>query len=213
MAQTKLLRTITVTGQGVERIPTTLTNVSLGVEVQGETASGVQQEAARQSSSVVRYLRAHQVEKLETTGIRLNPICCDRNNNSVQHLTRYSATNTVNFRLNSEQAGTVLDGAVKAGATRIDSVSFMASDSANAQAQQQALQKAAQDAQKQADTVLSSLHLTRKEVVSIQVNGAITPQPLVRQYENSRSSGASTVTPVIGGEQEVDAAVTLQISY
>ncbi len=45
LAQTKLLRTITVTGQGVERIPTTLTNVSLGVEVQGKTASGVQHDA------------------------------------------------------------------------------------------------------------------------------------------------------------------------
>lgn len=160
----------------------------------------------------MRYLRAHQVEKLETTGIRLNPICCD-NNNSVQHPTRYSAINTVSFRLNSEQAVTVLDEAVKAGATRIDSVSFVASDSAIAQAQQQALQKAAQDAQRQADTVLGSLHLTRQEVVSIQVNGASPPQPLVRQDETNRSREASAVTPVIGGEQEVDAAVTLQISY
>lgn len=212
LAQEKLLKTLTVTGQGVERIPTTLTNVSLGVEVQGKTASGVQQEAERRSSTVVTYLRARQVERLETTGISLNPIYSD--NNNVQHLTGYSATNTVSFRLNTEQAGTVLDEAVKAGATRIDSVSFVASDSAIAQAQQQALQKAAQDAQRQADAVLGSLHLTRREVVSIQVNGASPPQPLVRQYEaKANAVGTAAPTPVIGGEQKVDAAVTLQISY
>lgn len=212
LAQEKLLRTLTVTGQGVERIPTTLTNVSLGVEVQGKTASGVQQEAERRSSTVVTYLRTRQVERLETTGISLNPIYSD--NNNVQHLTGYSATNTVSFRLNTEQAGTVLDEAVKAGATRIDSVSFVASDSATAQAQQQALQKAAQDAQRQADAVLGSLHLTRREVVSIQVNGASPPQPLVRQYEaKANAVGTAAPTPVIGGEQKVDAAVTLQISY
>ncbi len=212
LAQEKLLRTLTVTGQGVERIPTTLTNVSLGVEVQGKTASGVQQEAARRSSAVVTYLRAYQVERLETTGISLNTIYSV--NSRVQHLTGYSAINTLSFRLNTKQAGTVLDGAVKAGATRIDSVSFVASDSAIALAQQQALQKATQDAQRQADAVLSSLHLNRREVVSIQVNGASPPQPLVRQYEaRTNAVDIAAPTPVIGGEQKVDAAVTLQISY
>jgi len=210
-AQEKLLRTITVTGQGVERIPTTLTNVSLGVEVQGKTASAVQQEAARRSSDVVTYLRSRQVERLETTGISLNPIYS--NDNNMQRLTGYSATNTVSFRLNTEQAGTVLDEAVKAGATRIDSVSFVASDSAIAQAQQQALQKATQDAQRQADAVLGSLNLTRREVVNIQVNGASPPQPLLRQYAASAPSVARAATPVIGGDQQVEAAVTLQISY
>jgi uncharacterized protein YggE len=212
LAQEKLLRTLTVTGQGVERIPTTLTNVSLGVSVQGQTAFGVQQEAARRSSAVVTYLKSHQVERLETTLISLNPI--DSDNNSVQHLTGYSATNTVSFRVDTKQAGTVLDEAVKAGATRIDSVSFVASDSATAQAQQQALQKATQDAQRQADAVLGSLHLTRREVVSIQVNGASPPQPLVRQYEaRANAVNKAAPTPVIGGEQQVDAAVTLQITY
>jgi|GEM_PF-2925210 len=40
IAQERLLRTLTVTGQGIERIPTTLTRVQLGVEVQGKTATG-----------------------------------------------------------------------------------------------------------------------------------------------------------------------------
>lgn len=133
------LRTITVSGRGVERIPTTLTNVRLGVEVQGKTAQGVQQEVARRSSTVVALLRSRKVEKLQTTNISLNRIY---SNNNMQRLTRYSATNTVSFRLDTERVGTLLDEVVKAGATRIDDISFVASDNAIAAAQRQALQEA-----------------------------------------------------------------------
>ena len=73
IAQEPLLRTLTVTGQGSETIPTTLTQVQLGVEVQGRTAEEVQQEVARRSAAVVDLLRSRRVEKLETTGIRLSP--------------------------------------------------------------------------------------------------------------------------------------------
>ena len=73
IAQEKMLRTITVTGRGEESIATTLTLVRLGVEVQGKVAADVQQEAARRSSAVVDLLKSRNVEKLQTTGISLNP--------------------------------------------------------------------------------------------------------------------------------------------
>ena len=214
LTQEKLLRTLTVSGRGVETIPTTLTNVSLGVEVQGKTAQQVQQEVARRSSAVVTLLRSrNDVEKLQTTGITLNPIYSY--NNNVQRLTGYSATNIVSFRVNTaEQVGTLLDDAVKAGATRIDGISFVASDPAIAAAQQQALREATQDAQKQANTVLSALNFTAKEVVSIQVNSASPPEPLIRYRTQQDVSAASNVsTPVVGGEQLLEVSVTLQIRY
>lgn len=214
MAQEKLLRTLSVTGRGVESIPTTKTQVQLGVEVQGKSATGVQEEVARRSGAVVELLKArNEVEKLETTGIRLNPIYSYENNK--QQLTGYSATNSVSFRLPTEQAGTLLDDAVKAGATKIDGVSFTASEEAIAKVQKQALRKATQDAQQQADAVLSSLNLTQKEIVSIQVNGA-TPLPeprLPRQFSTTTKLAGDAVMAVVGGEQEVQASVTLQISY
>ena len=210
VAQEKVLRTVTVTGRGVESISTTKAQVQLGVEVQGKTATSVQQEAAQRSSAVVELLRSRNVEKLETTGIRLNPIYSYENN--VQRLTSYSASNTVSFRIPTEQAGMLLDDTVKAGATRIDGVSFTASEDAIAAAQKQALREATQDAQSQADAVLSSLNLTRKDIVSIQINNATPPTPMP-VLERAAFSIKAADTPVIGGEQEVEASVTLQISY
>lgn len=209
VAQEQRLRTLTVTGRGIEAIPTTQTQVRLGVEVQGKTAAEVQQEAARRSSAVVELLRSRQVEKLQTSGISLNPTY----NNNQRQITGYTATNTVTFRINTQSAGTLLDDAVKVGATRIDGVSFVATESAIEQAQKQALKKATQDAQSQADEVLSALNFKRGEILSIQVNGASAPPPVYRQIEDRSANVSFATTPVVGGEQEIQASVTLQISY
>lgn len=41
----RMLRTLTVSGRGTQEIPTTLSQITLGVEVQGKTAQEVQKEA------------------------------------------------------------------------------------------------------------------------------------------------------------------------
>ncbi len=209
----KLWRTLTVNGRGTQEIPTTIAQVSLGVEIQGKTAQEAQQEAARRSSAVVAFLKNQNVDKLQTTGIRLNPVYSY--NNNVQRITGYAATNTVSFRIPIEQTGTLLDGAVKAGATQIEAVSFVANDEAITRAQNDALAEATQDARQQANAVFSALGLSPKEVVSIQINNATPPpRPLLMRGGNLKLENAADVsTPVVGGEQEVEASVTLQISY
>ncbi|NMG18966.1 SIMPL domain-containing protein [Brasilonema bromeliae] len=211
----RMLRTLSVNGRGMETIPTTLSQVSLGVEVQGKTAQQVQQEAARRSSAVVALLKSRNVQKLQTTGITLNPVY--NYDNKVQRITGYAASNVVSFRIPTERAGTLLDEAVIAGATQISGISFVATDEAITLAQQQALKKATQDAQQQAQAVLSTLGFQPKEVVSIQVNGASAPpppRPLLDAAELGRlTTKQNAATTIVGGEQQVEATVTLQISY
>ena len=212
MAQEKVLRTVTVTGEGIERIPTTLAQVQLGVEIQGKTATEVQEQVAKRTTAVVEFLRSRRVEKLQTTGISLQQNYQFTNNE--RRLVGYIGTNTVNFRLKTEEVGSLLDEAVKAGATRIDGVSFAATEEAIASAQKQALRRATEDAQQQGNAVLDALNFTPKEVVSIAINGANVPQPRMLQADGlSRAAAAPFASPVIGGEQTVQASVTLQISY
>lgn len=205
-------RTLTVTGQGSESIPTTLSQVTLGVEVQGETAEAVQAEAARRSSAVVELLRSRNVTKLQTAGLFLNPTY-DYSNNSPK-ITGYTATNTVSFRVPTEQAGALMDDVIRAGATRIDGITFVADDTAIATAQQQAIREATQNARSQANAAFEALGLTPGDVVSVQVNGSNPPPPMP-MYGGAlaRASADAAPTPVIGGEQEVQASVTLEISY
>jgi uncharacterized protein len=210
-AQEKGLRTLSVSGRGLENIATTIAVVRLGVEAQGKTANEVQEQVARRSTSVVNLLKARGVEKLQTTGINLSPVY--RYDNNTQTLTGYSASNLVSFRIANDKAGALLDDAVQAGASRIDGINFTATDEAIAAAQKLALRKATQDAQQQADSVLSALNLTRKDIVGIQINGAASPPPMLLQRADAGFAASKAQSPVIGGDQQVEGSVTLQISY
>jgi uncharacterized protein len=210
----RIYRTLTVSGQGTENIQATLAQVQLGVETQGKESQKVQQEVAQRSAAVVNFLKSRGVEKLRTTGINLNPIYSYANNK--QTLTGYQGSNNVTFRVATDKAGPILDEAVKVGASRIDGISFTATEAAIAAAQKEALRKATQEAQAQAQAVLSSLNLNQKEIVGIQVNNASAPPPIpvmARAQSLDTSSVAKVPSPVEGGEQEVQASVTLQISY
>ena len=213
-AQERALRTLTVSGRGVESIAATLTQMDLGVEVQGKNANEVQQELGRRSTAVVNFLRSQNVDKLQTSGIRLVPVYEYGSRNNTQELKFYRGINTVSFQVTPDRSGQILEGAVQAGATVINGVGFTASDAALTQAQQQALRLATQDAQRQADTVLAALNLTRQDVVNIQINNATFPRQMLLR-EEMITGGSTDYVPqaVIPGEQKVEASVTLTISY
>jgi uncharacterized protein len=210
----KPTRTLTASGRGIVTIPTTLSQIRLAIEVSGKTPTSAQQEAARRSTQVVNYLKAQRVDKLQTTGISLNPTYIYPNG-STPKITGYSATNSISFRVTTDRAGEILDTAVKNGATRIDGVSFVASEQAISTAQLQALKQATQDAERQADAVLGTLNLKRKEVIGIKIDSASSPTPIPIAADMMRQTVAKAVstTPVVGGEQQVEAAVTLDIGY
>jgi uncharacterized protein len=205
-------RTISVTGQGSYAIPTTLTQVNLGVLVEAPTAEAAQQQAAQQSSAVVEWVRSQNVDNLQTTGISLYPqynYVDDR-----QVLRGYQATNSISFRTATDRAGAIIDEAVRVGATQIDGVSFVAEDEAVAEARQRALELAVQDAQRQADTVLAALGLSRQEVLNISIGSMNVPPPSpLAQNARLTSADEAAKTPIIGQEQTVMADVTLQIRY
>ncbi|GAB4532501.1 MAG: SIMPL domain-containing protein [Pleurocapsa sp.] len=204
-------RVLTVTGEGKVIIPTTLTQIILGVEVRGETTTTVQQGVAEKSQQVVNFLRSREVQELKTAGISLQPTY-DYNNG--QKLIGYVGTNSVSFSLETSKIGDLLDEAIKVGATRIDQINFTATDTAIDTAQNQALQAAVRDAQAKAEAVLSALNFSTQDTIGIQINGTTMPQPIARNLEaDSFAKNSEATTPVIGGEQTIFETVTLEITY
>jgi uncharacterized protein len=211
----KPARTLTASGRGTVTIPTTLSQIRLAIESTGKTPDSAQQEAAKRSTQVMNYLKTQQVDKLQTTGINLNPTYTYPTGGNPK-IVGYTATNSISFRVTTDRAGKILDAAVNKGATRIDGVSFVASDRAIEVAQIQALKQATQDAQRQADAVLETLNLKRKEVTGIQINSNSSPMPIPvapAAMMGAKLADMASTTPVVGGEQQVEAAVTLDIGY
>ncbi|ESA36200.1 membrane protein [Leptolyngbya sp. Heron Island J] len=211
-AQEPIARVLTVTGEGSESTPATLARVQMGVTAQGENAEAVQQEIAQRSAAVIELLRSQNVDQLQTTGIRLNPQYNYDGNQP--RITGYTGSNTVSFQMPTDEVGTLLDDAIATGANQINSVSFVAADDAIDAARDTALQEATADAQAQADVVLQSLNLSAQEIVGIQVNNANPPMPIPFAAQARLADAVSeATTPVEGGEQTVNARVTLQIRY
>ena len=203
-------RTLTTNGRAIVSIPTSLTQVQLGVEIQAPTARDAQEETARRANAIVNLLEGKQVEKLQTTGIRLSPVYKYENNEQI--LTGYSASNVVSFRIETERAGATIDAAVRAGATRIDGLSFVATPEAIDAARKQALREATLDARAQAKEVLSALGLTEREINRIIIN-ADSPAPILQLETAVARASDFAESPVRGGEQQIFASVTLEIIY
>jgi uncharacterized protein len=126
----------------------------------------------------------------------------------------------VRFQIDPAAIGSLLDDVVKAGATRVDGVTLVASDEAIEAAQDQAIERATQQAHRQAKAALGALSLASQEVVSIQINGAA-PNPMANELMQQRMAmdgvGMKTVsamsTPIVAGEQRIQASVSLQVRY
>ncbi|MBD2533930.1 SIMPL domain-containing protein [Nostoc flagelliforme FACHB-838] len=200
-----------VTGRGEVTVPTTLTEVQLGIQVQGKTATEVQEEVARRSTAVVDVLQNLGAQELQTTSIQLNPVFSFAD--GTQTLTGFEGLNTLQFELPTDQSGAAIDTAIQAGANVIQNISFTASDEALQQARLQVLSEAVKDAQAQAQAVFSTLKLTPGEIIDIDINSSdnFSPSPLVFNADRAFAAGAST--PIIGGLQSVEASVSLDILY
>ena len=196
-------RVLQVTGRGVITIPAQLAEVDLGVELRGNNANQVQMEIAQRMDKIISTLRQKSVDKLTTTGVQLFPIYGER-----QQVLGFIGRNTVRFQLPIAQTGAVLDALVAQGVNQINRLSFVANEATLEQGRMQALQAAVQDAQKQAQTVLQALQLTPKEVVQITILGSSIPAPRSFELAELRAS-----TPIVGGEQTVQAQVQLTIRY
>ncbi|MEI6381506.1 MAG: SIMPL domain-containing protein [Cyanobacteriota bacterium ELA615] len=204
-------RTLTVTGVGIKKIATSITQIEISVEIQDKSATKTQQEMARRTNSVLDFLRSRKVEQLQSKEIRLEPNY--QYNNNKREMVGYIGTNAVSFRTTPEQLGTILDGAVNAGATSINGLSMTASEEVIISAQKKALELATIDAQQKAEVIFKTLNLKPKEVSNIQINSSAQIYNGGAPRYAMSADKVSSNTTIIGAQQDIEATVTLQISY
>ncbi|NJN60470.1 MAG: SIMPL domain-containing protein [Coleofasciculaceae cyanobacterium RL_1_1] len=202
---------LTVTGQGRIAIPATIAQVSLGVEIRARTAEDAQAQAAAASEAIVSYLKSQNVDQLQTQGIQLAPVYT--NDDGRSRISEYMASNIVSFRVETEAVGEIIDEPSAEGATRISGLSFVGSDQEIATARSAALRAATLDAREQADVVLDTLGLAARSIGQIYI-GYSTPMPTTSIRNEAAAYGDfMSRSAVEGGEQMIEASVTLEILY
>jgi uncharacterized protein len=209
-------RLLEVTGQGKIILPAAHAVLTMGVEGRAVTAACRWAWAAVRAAAVVQYLKAQKAQKLFTSGVSLSPQFEYRQNGEAPVLKGYLATNTVSARFPVAAAGTVMDGAVNAGASTIQDVAFLAEESQVEKARLDALAKAVQDARVQGDAVLAALGMKAREIHSMEVSHVSPPiQPKIqgRMADLAVMSSESAQSPVLGQEQTVVGYALLKIAY
>ncbi len=169
-------RVIIVTGQGsVEATPDRAT-VSLGIEAVRSTAQDAQDRASGVMEQIVRHVAALGIprERIQTAAVGLFP----QRKPGESQITGYEAINRISITMDDlSLPGRVIDAAVAAGATSVDSLMFGLRDPSVYHSR--ALRLAVQSAQASATVIaaqagLGPLHLVRIEEVGTTVHPRMT---------------------------------------
>lgn len=201
-----------VTGSGQVQVDTPIANVNLMIEAKANTAEQTQKQIAQKSQAVVNYLKLKQVKKLKTSSIQLSARYEYENNQ--QKFLGYQASYGLIFQADQNTVGTYLDELVKLGA-RVDSIDFSAEPQAIEQAKLKALELATLDATTKAKTVFGSLNLTMGKVIKIHIQDSQynpVQHRSMPMLAMAMKADAATTT-VVGGEQNINANVVLEVNY
>jgi uncharacterized protein YggE len=178
------------------------------IETRAENAAAATSSNADLTSRAIAAVReaAGASAELSTERFRVSPEYTRPDRDQPPRISAYAAVNALVVVLDAPgEVGRVIDAAVGAGANRIESLSFFASDTRQAYlaALEQAVERAMAEAQVMARASGGSLG----RVVSLSSNAV--GQPAVAAFEMQAMARADT--PIEVGDQTVGASVRLQI--
>jgi uncharacterized protein YggE len=202
--------TIQVTGQAQSSVPADRVRISFTVETEGRTAGDATEENARRMEAVMAAVRLVGVRgmEIETYGYNLSPEYeVSREGTGARAISGYRVQNNIRVTIPElDAAGDVLDSAVEAGANRIASLQFQASDTR--EAEMEALEKAVGSAREQAQAIASAMGVRLGMALEVQ-GGANAPGPFNPGGMMFRAA-AEASTPLEAGDQMVTASVTVK---
>jgi uncharacterized protein YggE len=201
--------TISVTGTGRVVLTPDTADVRIGVSVTAGTVKVARGRAAEAMTAVIASLRSAGIAEkdIQTATLSLQPTYDYSSQTTPPRVTGYNLTNVVAVTVrNLDVLGDAIDGAMAAGATSLDGVSFRVED--QAAAERQARQAAMAEAEAKAKTLADAAHVSISGVSSISESVAPVSYPI---YYGEMAGAKDVATPVLAGTTEV--SVTVAVVY
>ncbi len=200
---------IVVTGEGRVSVVPDVADLRLGVTIARLTVVEARQDAATTMASILAAVEAAAIPKADvrTSLLSVQPRY-DYRDGKPPELSGYELSNVVEVTVRDlAKLGDVVDGALKAGATSMDSLTFRLDDPAPAE--RQARVRAMANARARADVLAEAAGLSINGVASVIEGGAMPPPRPFAKAE--RMMAADAATPVESGS--LDVAVSVTVSY
>lgn len=200
--------TISVSGTGTVTISPDIADLRLGVMAQRKTVAEARAAAADAMTGVIAALKKAGIadRDITTAVLSLSPTY-DTTPSTTPRIVGYQLTNIVAVTIrNLDTVGPAIDGAMAAGATTMDGVTFRVSDPAGAE--RQAREQAMADAKSKAGQLASAAGVSIIGVSAISETSG--PQPWPVSYAGPLLEGGKA-TPVQPGTTDV--TVTVSVTY
>ena len=199
-------RTITVTGSGRASAAADRAEVRLGVQLSRPSAAEARRDGAALMDAVVAAVAAAGAgsDDVRTAQVALYPMY-EHDPGGRQRLAGYQLTNQVAITVRRlEDVGRILDEAIEAGASTVESLTFALAD--DRPLAREALAAAVADARARAEVLATAGSVRLGEVASIseKVGRSGPPGPMFARME-----AAAADTPVVPGDVEVAASVVV----
>lgn len=201
--------TIEVTGHGEVSVDPDQVQISFAVETEAESARDATSENAERMEAVMTALRDTDLEglRVETHGYNLQPRYrrADPNEPGANRIVGYQALNNVRVSVaDVSAAGPLIDAAIGAGANRVSSLAFLATDTE--QARLEALRLAVESARREAEVIAQAMGVPLGP--PLEVRG--TPAFVAPRQVRALAMSAAAVSPVEPTRQTVRATVTVR---
>ncbi|MFL6234999.1 MAG: SIMPL domain-containing protein [Thermoanaerobaculia bacterium] len=203
---------LTVSGTGQARVAPDEATVRLGVLAQAPTAREAQAQVNRSAQAVLDAIRKAGIpaERIQTTGLSLNPQYAEGRGNQGPRITGYQASNTVTVQVEDlAKVGPVIDAGLSSGANNLDGVDFGLRNDGPARAT--ALTEAVASARLKAEALARALRVRLVEILEVAEGGvSVSPPPSPFRGRMALAAEALPATPVSAGQVGVEASVTIR---
>lgn len=192
--------------------------VYIEIQSRGDTAQEAKEENAKVSDAVLDALYDSGIDKesIETSSYYLNEEQKWDKETEEYITTGYTLINILKVTTNDiENVGSIIDTAVNAGATGVNSVQFTLSRSKESEMKGEALALAAKKAQTKAENIVDAVDVTLAEIVSISESSYYSPYPWYARsvsYESMELAEEKSYDTEIS-PQELTVSGTVTLTY
>jgi len=205
-------KVISVTGTATTSTEPDLLVIQFGVDTQEKTAKEALNSNSVLMTQIVQSVKNAGISEDELSTSRLNimPIYDSYQDKETgrytQELVGYRVSNVLMVETsNLDSAADIIDGAVSAGANRVDNVSFTLSPAKQLQVKDDLIEKAILNAKTKAENALTPLNhkIIGVKAISLSEFGIPSPLRVTTAYAESAMDSFKASTPVFSSNQDV----------
>ena len=196
------------------RIPNSAVDISLGITATDRDLPAVQRSLGNKTATLLKFLRAQQVQRLITTEVSFSPETKNVKNGPDKTV-GYDGSMRVSFRTSPEKAPAILSGALSNGANDINSTVFTPTEDDLAAARRDLASSATRTAIAQADAIAKAagMHVVSVRHINVENESTIYPRPVSMMARAMKVDSAPMPDiETSAGDQDVSLAVSITVA-